>query len=138
MNERSKKIILAVLASIALVFVQIILSTLFPLYGATPGTIIGSVVFLVVLFTKRGFKWVSAAAAEWWLLGIQFLVLLLSRAMSSYHQNWVCQSTDVNFSECLDQSGILAKFGDGIGTLVLVTLTIWLLVRRPISNGSAI
>ena len=138
MNELGKRIILAILASVALVVVQIILSTLFPLYGATPGTIAGSVVFLVVLFTKRGFKWMQTAAGEWWLLGIQFLVLLLSRAMSSYHQNWVCQSTEVNFLECMDQSGTLAKFGDGIGSLILVALTIWLFVRQPANKDKAL
>ncbi len=138
MNQLGKKIILAILASVILVFVQLIFSTVFPLYGATPGAIMSSVVFLVVLFTKRGFRWIQTDKREWWLLGIQFLVLLFSRAMSSYHQNWVCKSGDIDFSECLDRSGTLAKFGDGIETLILLALTIWLLVRQSTNNGKAV
>jgi hypothetical protein len=138
MSDLGKRIILAIPASIALVFAQIIFLTLFPVYGATPGTIMSSVVFLNVLFTKRGFKWTTAAKGEWWLFGIQFLVILFSRAMSSYYQNWVCKSADMTFLECLDQSGTLAKFGDGIGTIILVAMTIWLFVRQPTTNDRAI
>jgi hypothetical protein len=135
MSQLIKRLLGALALSFVAVFLQLAVFSLFPSHGKSSGSAIFSVLFLSTLFYSSGCSWISKIGAEWKLVAIQAGILLLSKSMSSYYYHWVCVGGDFDARfECIARADTLGSLGDGIASIILVSLTIWMLLRMRTSQ----